>query len=263
MLALCPKCTCSYSITKVVAEPLPHYATEKTMSQRILQNLDTLVTETFEMHDDGEGTFKSLKAKVSLLATQIAVLEKLGPVVGLIRRGEPLPMRALSYNIKKLSEDDSKRDNHGDSRWACLQRLGCETAIFCMISCAGLALWSVEEYGWLLNNAQRYLAVQELPLWATREQIRKVLANVPRRPNIASFLNSKSSGTDLFLPKLTRMRVTMNSRCSGTVQVNGALRGKNRLGNVSVWIVRITPLHSLAQIPDAITLLRIVNFRHN
>ncbi|QSS61510.1 hypothetical protein I7I51_03685 [Histoplasma capsulatum] len=161
------------------------------MSQRILSNLDALVTETFQFHCDGEGTFTSLKAKVSHLATQIAVLEKLGPVARLVRRGEALPMRALSYNIKKLSEDDSKRDGQGDSRWASLQKLGCQTAIFSMISCSGLALLAAEEYDWLLNNVRRYLTVQELPRdWVAREQIRKVLANAPRRPNIISFLNS-------------------------------------------------------------------------
>ncbi|OJD14583.1 hypothetical protein ACJ73_09067 [Blastomyces percursus] len=74
----------------------------------------------------------------------------------------------------KLSEDDSKRDDHEDSRWTCLQKLGCQTAVFYMISFSGLAQLPAEEYDWLLENVQRYMTVQELPRnCAAREQIKE------------------------------------------------------------------------------------------
>ncbi|KAL2361144.1 hypothetical protein RJZ56_005984 [Blastomyces dermatitidis] len=161
------------------------------MSQQSLRKLDSIIGDTFQLRNDGEDSFPSLKAKVLHLATQIAALERLEPVARLIREGELLPMRKLNYNIKKLSEDDSKCDDHEDSRWTCLQKLGCQTAVFCMISFSGLAQLPTEEYDWLLKNVQRYMTVQGLPRnWVAREQIRKVMANAPRRPNTISFLNS-------------------------------------------------------------------------
>ncbi|EDN03889.1 predicted protein [Histoplasma mississippiense (nom. inval.)] len=167
------------------------FATRATMSQQSLRKLDSIIGDTFQLRNDGEDSFPSLKAKVLHLATQIAALERLEPVARLIREGELLPMRKLNYNIKKLSEDDSKCDDHEDSRWTCLQKLGCQTAVFCMISFSGLAQLPAEEYDWLLKNVQRYMRGQGLPRnWVAREQIRKVMANAPRRPNAISFLNS-------------------------------------------------------------------------
>ncbi|PGH16002.1 hypothetical protein AJ80_05345 [Polytolypa hystricis UAMH7299] len=161
------------------------------MSKRISENLDGIVTNMFEFHDDGKGSFSSWKNKASYLATQAIVLERLGPVAGLIRRGENLPLRKLSYNLKKLSEDNAESNGQRGSRWADLQRLSCPTAIFCMISCSALAQSPTGEYNWLLNNVEKYLAGQHLPQnWVVRVQIRKVLANLPRQPNAISFLDS-------------------------------------------------------------------------
>ncbi|OAT12859.1 hypothetical protein BDBG_17707 [Blastomyces gilchristii SLH14081] len=133
------------------------------MSQQSLRNLDSIIGDTFQLCNDGEDSFPSLKAKVLHLATQIAALERLEPVARLIREGRLLQMRKLNYNIKKLSEDDSKRDDHEYSCWTSLQKLGCQTAVFCMISFSGLAQLPAEEYDWLLKNVQRYMTVQELP----------------------------------------------------------------------------------------------------
>ncbi|KAL2390564.1 hypothetical protein RJ035_001102 [Blastomyces gilchristii] len=172
------------------------------MSQQSLRNLDSIIGDTFQLRNDGEDSFPSLKAKVLHLATQIAALERLEPVARLIREGRLLQMRKLNYNIKKLSEDDSKRDDHEYSRWTSLQKLGCQTAVFCMISFSGLAQLPAEEYDWLLKNVQRYMTVQELPRnWVAREQIRKA---------------------------------TMNSRFNGAIQPKRTLYKENQPGKLNI-----------------------------
>lgn len=155
--------------------------------------LDSISHITFHLRDDDQDTLKTLKAKMLELTTQISVLEKLEPVARLIRRREPLPLRKLSFNIRKLSDSNSKTDSRGESRWARLQSLGCEAAVFCMVTFNGLSTLAGEEFEWLLGNVRRYMAVQSLPCgWIASEQIRQVMARVPRQPNTLPFLESMS-----------------------------------------------------------------------
>ncbi|KAK2752221.1 hypothetical protein FQN54_008153 [Arachnomyces sp. PD_36] len=148
------------------------------MSQSISEKLDALIKDTFQVCDNDEATFEALNAKASYLAMQVGVLGKLKPIAQLIRRGETLPIRKLNFNIKKLSDEDAKGSAHGESRWASIQKTGCQTAIFCMVSFSGLASLRSEEFSWLLRNAEKYMETQQLPSgWLAREQIRKVLAS--------------------------------------------------------------------------------------
>ncbi|KAL2380541.1 hypothetical protein RJZ90_004515 [Blastomyces dermatitidis] len=115
--------------------------------------------------------------------------EKLEPIIRLIRRGKQLPVRKLSFNIRKLSDGNPKTGSHDEPRWARLQNLGCETAVLCMIAFNSLATLAGDEFEWLLENVQRYLAIQSLPCgWIASEQIRQVMARALRQPNTLSFL---------------------------------------------------------------------------
>ncbi|KAL2365369.1 hypothetical protein RJZ56_001750 [Blastomyces dermatitidis] len=117
--------------------------------------------------------------------------EKLEPIIRLIRRGKQLPVRKLSFNIRKLSDGNPKTGSHDEPRWARLQNLGCETAVLCMIAFNSLATLAGDEFEWLLENVQRYLAIQSLPCgWIASEQIRQVMARALRQPNTLSFLES-------------------------------------------------------------------------
>lgn len=159
------------------------------MADNILKDLQSIADAVFHIHNDRNSALKQLEASASRFAAQVAVIAKLEPVAALIRDGENLPIRKLNYNIKRLSDDDSKKNPNSDSRWAKLQKLGCETAIYCMISLPGLATIPVLEYEWLLEYVRKYMEAQRLPLgWVAREQIRKVLANTLRCTNTAPFL---------------------------------------------------------------------------
>ena len=158
-----------------------------------IKELDTTSSASFHLRDDDQSTLSALKAKVSELATQLSVLERLEPTSRLIRRRGQLPVRKLSFNIRKLSDVNLRTDSYRRSRWTRLQTLGCETAVFCMLAFNGLATLAGEEFEWLLENAQRYMAIQNLPLgWISLEQIRQVMARAPRQPNTIAFLESTS-----------------------------------------------------------------------
>lgn len=155
--------------------------------------LDTISRVSFHLHDDDQGTLKALKTKMSELGTQLSVLEKLEPTTRLIHHKKQLPVRKLSFNIRKLSESNLKTASNGESRWTRLQNLECETAVFCMIAFSGLAILAGDEFEWLLENMQRYLAIQSLPCgWIASEQIRQVMARALRQSNTIPFLESKS-----------------------------------------------------------------------
>ncbi|EQL38000.1 hypothetical protein BDFG_01017 [Blastomyces dermatitidis ATCC 26199] len=60
-----------------------------------------------------------------------------------------------------------------------------------MITFNSLATLAGDEFEWLLENVQRYLAIQSLPCgWIASEQIRQVMARALRQPNTLSFLKS-------------------------------------------------------------------------
>ncbi|EER41093.1 conserved hypothetical protein [Histoplasma capsulatum H143] len=129
-----------------------------------IKELETTSSASY-LRDDDQSTLSALKAK--------------------------LPVRKPSFNIRKLSDVNLRADSHRGSRWTRLQTLGCETAVFCMLAFNGLATLAGEEFEWLLENAQRYMAIQNLPLgWISLEQIRQVMARAPRQPNTLAFLES-------------------------------------------------------------------------
>jgi hypothetical protein len=167
---------------------------------QLIHELDIISHVSFHIRDDDQDTLKALKARASELATQLSVLERLEPTSRLIRLGKPLPMRKLSFNIRKLSDANLKTDSQGESRWTRLQSVGCEAAIFCMLAFNGLATLAGDEFEWLLENVQRYMAVQYLPFgWISSDQIRQVMARVPRQPNILPFLESTGCPAPLFI----------------------------------------------------------------
>jgi len=60
-----------------------------------------------------------------------------------------------------------------------------------LIAFNGLTPLAGDEYNWLLENVQAYMMTQDLPSsWVATEQIRQVMARIPRRPNTIQFLEN-------------------------------------------------------------------------
>lgn len=96
-----------------------------------------------------------------------------------------LPVRRISFNMRKLlaSNDYSHQT---DSK---LRELDCQTLIFYTTSVTRLASLPVEGFDWLLRNVGTYLERQFLPPgWIIRDQVRKVVANLPRGEITKPFL---------------------------------------------------------------------------
>lgn len=157
------------------------------MSQKLFQSLDEISESMYNCHDINDATTEGLWARISSLSTQIAMRKGLDDAVKLVQLQNPLPVRRIGFNIKKLSEVDQQQG----SRWSQLQELDIEDLIFCTLSFTGLLTLPSEQFHWLVQNVHRYLRAQSLPHgWIARDQIRKVLANIPRGMNTKSFLES-------------------------------------------------------------------------
>ncbi len=158
------------------------------MSQGFSQKLVELGEKTFNLRDVDDATLEDMHAKASSLLTQIAVQKRLNSTASLVRYMKDLPVRRMSFNMRKLlaSKDHSQQT---DLRWSKLRELDCQTLIFCTISLTGLASLPAEEFNWLVRNVGTYLEKQSLPLgWIVRDQVRKVVANLPRGEITKSFL---------------------------------------------------------------------------
>ena len=152
------------------------------------QKLIELGEGSFKLRDIDDTTFEDMHAKASSFLTQIAVQKRLNSTASLVRNMKDLPIRRMSFNMRKLlaSKDQSDQTK---SRWSRLSDLDCQTLIFCTISVAGLALLPAEEFSWLLQNVGDYLEKQSLPPgWIARDQVRRVVANLPRGEVTKSFL---------------------------------------------------------------------------
>jgi hypothetical protein len=161
------------------------------MLHEICQKLDDISERLLEFRNFDNALAKELSVKVSNLLTQITVQKGFDEIARLVREEKTLPVRRISFNIKKLSESSEQ----SESRWSKLQKLNFQTLIFCTLSFAGLMSMQPELFGWLVEYAQRYLRAQALPRnWVTRDQIRKVIANTPRRENTKAFLESLLPG---------------------------------------------------------------------
>ncbi|KAL4950823.1 hypothetical protein BDW69DRAFT_186967 [Aspergillus filifer] len=128
-------------------------------------------------------TLEGLKKQASDLATWFAVAEQIATFLDTIQRGEQLPIKRLSWNIKALS---SKTEN--ESRWARLNSLGPKLSLFCMVAISRLPSLPDNEFDSLVANVKQYVAKQEISLdWVYAEKIRKVAA---RTPKMAPFFES-------------------------------------------------------------------------
>ena len=145
------------------------------MAQEIYRKLDEVKEHILEIHN---AQLEELLRRTSKLVTQVSAQKSLGLVIQLLRQGKPLPVRRTSFNIKKLcnGSEESRR------RWEKLQGLDIEALILCTLSFPGLVSLPANQFNWLLSNANRYMEAQGLPSnWVTADQIRKVIANVPRQ----------------------------------------------------------------------------------
>lgn len=158
------------------------------MSQEFCQKLVEMGERLFKFRDVDNAMFENMHTKVSSLLTQVAVQKGLDTTASLVRHERELPVRRMSFNIRKLLTSGSHSDQT-ESRRSKLQMLDCQTLIFCSISFKGLTLLPAEEFSWLLRSVEDYLNNQSLPPgWIARDQIRKVVMNLPRRENTKSFL---------------------------------------------------------------------------
>jgi hypothetical protein len=163
-----------------------------TTSVTVCQKLDQISTLVLELCDID---FAALSTKISDLSSQIAVQAGFDEMARLIRKQEPVPVRRMGFNLKKLSQDP---DN---LRWSQLQTLDFRTMIFCTLSFPALASMPSEQFSWLVNHAERYTQLQTFPsAWIATDQIRKVIANTPRLECTREFWKSKPLTLSVFTP---------------------------------------------------------------
>jgi hypothetical protein len=111
-------------------------------------------------------------------------MKTLASVSSLVKKGSDLPVRRISYNIRKLSEKCKPR-------WDELLKLDCETIIFSTVAFNGLASLPEEVFSWIVQNLQNYVENRAFPRhWILRDQIRKVLSNIRREDLTKPFLAS-------------------------------------------------------------------------
>jgi hypothetical protein len=163
-----------------------------TTSVTVCQKLDQISTLVLELCDID---FAALSTKILDLSSQIAVQAGFDEMARLIRKQEPVPVRRMGFNLKKLSQDP---DN---LRWSQLQTLDFRTMIFCTLSFPALASMPSEQFSWLVNHAERYTQLQTFPsAWIATDQIRKVIANTPRLECTREFWKSKPLTLSVFTP---------------------------------------------------------------
>ncbi|KAE8440876.1 hypothetical protein EG329_006363 [Mollisiaceae sp. DMI_Dod_QoI] len=138
-----------------------------------------------ELRDVPDSLFEEWQRKISDHLAQVGILRKLDAVSKLIREGSALPVRRINFNIKQLSEDNEECK----VRWLALEKLDCPSIIFCTLSLSGLMSLPLGQFDWLAQYVQGYVKEQNFPPdWIARDQIRKALANTPRRHSTQSFL---------------------------------------------------------------------------
>ena len=158
------------------------------MSQEALQKLDDVSQTICSLRDVGDNVFDQLRTKVSKLLVQVEIQKGLNEIARSIRAEDPLPVRRINYNIKKLSEDSKA----GQVRWSALQELSCSEIIFSTMSFPGLITLPDNQFEYLVDNVPNYINVQDLsPDWIARDQIRKVVASTPRRESTLPFLQGE------------------------------------------------------------------------
>jgi hypothetical protein len=155
-----------------------------TMCSDIMKQVETLGQNLLKLQDIDEQLAISLQKGLSSLADQVPLLITLDSVSQLVKKDTDLPIRRINYNIKKISEECK-------SRWIDLLKLDCESLIFCMISFNGLASLPDSDFNWLVQKIQDYVKNRNFPrYWILRDQVRKAVANTPRRDNTKQFIES-------------------------------------------------------------------------
>jgi hypothetical protein len=158
--------------------------TAHTLAQSLLQQLDMLQLSLSQLEHIDDQLSLTLRSRLTALADQIPLLKTLASISSLVKQGADLPVRRISYNIRKLSENCKPR-------WDELLKLNCETIIFFTIAFNGLASLPEEAFSWLVQNLQGYVENRAFPRrWILRDQIRKVLSNIPRKDITMPFLAS-------------------------------------------------------------------------
>jgi hypothetical protein len=162
------------------------------MSQETQQKLDDIRQTILKLRDVADTVFDELHTKISKLLALVEIQKKLSEISRPIREGNTLPVRRINYNIKKLAEDDEECK----IRWSKMRKLNCPAIIFSTMAFNGLISLPDKQYECLVENVQDYVEVQELPCeWIARDQIRRVVANTPRRESTQSFLQSEFCST--------------------------------------------------------------------
>jgi hypothetical protein len=157
-----------------------------TLAQSLLQQLDMLQLTLLQLEFIDNQLGSTVQSRLTALADQVPILRRLASVSSLVKQGADLPVRRISYNVRKLSEECNPR-------WNELIKLNCETIIFFAIAFNGLASLPDDVFSWLVQNLQNYVQSRAFPPhWILRDQIRKVVSNTPRKENTKPFLASQS-----------------------------------------------------------------------
>jgi hypothetical protein len=162
------------------------------MTQKICKEMDEIMERILKIHDIDDVRFQELCDKVATMSTQIAVQKCCDDILKLVEKGEALPVRRISFNIKKLSDGCEQ----SEPRWQRLQTLQFNGLILCMLSFPGLVSLPSDQFNWLIDNTDRYLQAQGFSTnFIEIDQIRKIVANAPRQENTKIFHDS--TGCDI------------------------------------------------------------------
>jgi hypothetical protein len=158
------------------------------MSGEIYQKLGDVRQTVLTLRDVADTVFDELHTEISKLLALVEIQKNLNEVAWNIRKSNTLPVRRINYNIKKLVEDDESCQ----IRWSKMRKLSCPAMLFCTMAFNGLISLPDKQYDCLVDNAQDYVEAQNLSCdWIARDQIRRVVANTPRRESTQSFLDSE------------------------------------------------------------------------
>ncbi|OJJ65622.1 hypothetical protein ASPBRDRAFT_49629 [Aspergillus brasiliensis CBS 101740] len=156
------------------------------MIENVFDRLEEFHKSLLQLEDFEEEIGTALQNRLNMLADEVPMLIRLASVSKLVRHKGDLPVRRITYNVKKLSGDCTPR-------WNELLKLNCDTQLFLMLSFNGLSSLPDKEFNWLVENTQEYLGRRAFRSnWILRDSIRRTVVKLPLNASTQQFLRSSS-----------------------------------------------------------------------
>ncbi|KKK23238.1 hypothetical protein AOCH_004407 [Aspergillus ochraceoroseus] len=182
------------------------------MIENIFDRLEEFHKSLLQLEDFEEGIGTALQNRLNMLADEVPMLIRLASVSKLVKHERDLPVRRITYNVKKLSGDCTPR-------WNEFLKLNCDTQLFLMLSFNGLSSLPDKEFNWLVENTQEYLGRRAFRSnWILRDPIRRTVVKLPLNASTQPFLRKyHNAEIDLCEPGVlpeTEQRDMMPNICS-------------------------------------------------